>query len=177
MRKCFKCGVPATHSLCRKCGAERMRLQRSKWHKEGLCRLCGKKPYASGKYLCQKCREAENRRDRQQTLCRRLCIIKHYGGKCVCCGEPEPFFLTLDHKNNNGASHRKTIGITDTRKFYAWAIRNGFPKFLQLLCWNCNLGKKLNGGTCPHQKYGPDRHRSWRKIRSLRSEDRLTWPR
>jgi hypothetical protein len=31
--------------------------------------------------------------------------------------------------------------------------RQGFPKDrFQLLCHNCNMGKHMNGGICPHQQ-------------------------
>lgn len=33
---------------------------------------------------------------------------------------------------------------------YRWAILNGFPDELQLLCFNCNCGRQRNGGVCPH---------------------------
>jgi hypothetical protein len=81
-------------------------------------------------------------------------ILKAYGGRCVCCSESHPLFLTLDHINNDGAQHRKSINCGKGRggtKFYAWVKRNNFPNTLQLLCWNCNCGKHRNGGTCPHK--------------------------
>ena len=33
---------------------------------------------------------------------------------------------------------------------WEWTMKNNYPDYLQILCWNCNLGKSLNGGTCPH---------------------------
>ena len=29
-------------------------------------------------------------------------------------------------------------------------IRGGFPANYQILCANCNWGKEMNGGVCPH---------------------------
>lgn len=72
-----------------------------------------------------------------------------YGNQCACCGESEVLFLTLDHVDNDGGEHRKQIRSTD--RLYVWARKNGYPPNLQLLCWNCNLGKYRNGGACPHQ--------------------------
>lgn len=74
-----------------------------------------------------------------------------YGGSvCVCCGETEPMFLCLDHVANDGAAHRKKIG--GAFNLYKWLARNGYPPgLLQVMCFNCNNGKKLNGGTCPHR--------------------------
>jgi hypothetical protein len=36
-------------------------------------------------------------------------------------------------------------------QFYQWLIRNAYPPGFQVLCWNCNAGRHINGGTCPHQ--------------------------
>ena len=33
---------------------------------------------------------------------------------------------------------------------YGWLRRNSYPEGFQVLCHNCNLGKKINGGVCPH---------------------------
>jgi hypothetical protein len=77
-------------------------------------------------------------------------VIEHYGNKCVCCGETELLFLTIDHKNNDGAKKRKTQGQSYT--FYRWIQKNGYPSDLQLLCRNCNWGKYVNDGICPHKQ-------------------------
>lgn len=45
---------------------------------------------------------------------------------------------------------RKKLGGNSGR-FYEWIIRNNFPKDLQILCWNCNMGKNVNKGVCPHK--------------------------
>ena len=72
-----------------------------------------------------------------------------YGGyRCACCGESEPMFLCLDHVNNDGYEHRKEV---HPRKLYAWLKRKGYPEGFQVLCFNCNQGKRLNGGVCPHR--------------------------
>src|SRR3990167_1413451 len=36
-------------------------------------------------------------------------IIRRLGGKCACCGEATPEFMTIDHIHNDGASHRKRV--------------------------------------------------------------------
>jgi hypothetical protein len=78
-----------------------------------------------------------------------------YGGyKCVCCGETEPSFLTLDHINNDGASFRRKITGKRTSAgypTYIWLAKNGYPPTVQVLCMNCNHGKRMNNGVCPHQ--------------------------
>src|SRR5262245_39086392 len=72
-----------------------------------------------------------------------------YGGYvCRCCGEDREPFLSLDHVNNDGARHRRSV---DRRKIYKWLKREGYPPGFQVLCMNCNFGKARNGGVCPHQ--------------------------
>ena len=84
----------------------------------------------------------------------KLKVFAAYGNKCACCGESEPLFLEIDHINNDGAQHRKTI---PHHSFYQWLKRNNFPSDFQILCCNCNRGKFLNGGICPHKnKAGTD---------------------
>ena len=72
------------------------------------------------------------------------------GGICICCGESEIGFLTIDHKNNDGhldkrVSQRRKIvmdfrkGVIDRDKY-------------QCICYNCDCGRALNGGICPHMR-------------------------
>src|ERR1041385_1812716 len=37
-------------------------------------------------------------------------VLAHYGTRCVCCGERNPRLLTLDHIQDDGAAHRRTVG-------------------------------------------------------------------
>lgn len=71
---------------------------------------------------------------------------------CVCCGETEIRFLTIDHINNNGANHRKERANRLGHRFYRWLKDNGFPDGYQVMCFNCNCGKFVNGGICPHKE-------------------------
>lgn len=76
-------------------------------------------------------------------------LISNYGGQCECCGEEIERFLTVDHINNDGKEDRKIHGQAMT--FYLWLIRNNYPKDnYRLLCYNCNLGRRL--GICPHKQ-------------------------
>ena len=80
-------------------------------------------------------------------------ILAYYSNgdpKCACCGENTYEFLTIDHINNNGAEQRRNIKCGSGWKFYEWLRRNNFPEGYQVLCFNCNLGKRMNNGICPH---------------------------
>lgn len=79
-------------------------------------------------------------------------VFNHYGGyKCQCCGETERAFLSLDHINNDGSKHKREEKLQTGEQMHRWIIRNGFPPMFQVLCMNCNWGKRNNGGVCPHQ--------------------------
>lgn len=81
-------------------------------------------------------------------------VFNKYGGsppKCECCGEKHKEFFTIDHIDNNGTAHRKSLGIYGGFAFYCWLRKNNFPDGYQVLCMNCNLAKGFRGG-CPHLK-------------------------
>lgn len=104
------------------------------------------------------CRHCENARHAAKTRHERTMMIEAYGGKCVCCGETIPEFLTIDHINNNGADHRRKIrprrpeiGGGSGVDFYRWLRQHGYPQEeYQLLCYNCNCAKGYFG-QCPHK--------------------------
>jgi len=90
-------------------------------------------------------------RERLRYMAYRQIVIDAYGGVCSCCGESEPLFLEIDHINNNGAAHRKEIGRS-AKALVKWLLDNDFPDGFQLLCANCNQGKKRGGkNVCPHK--------------------------
>lgn len=78
--------------------------------------------------------------------------LRAYGGEtpaCVCCGEKELIFLALDHINGGGHQQRKETGGGG---FYTWLRRHNYPEGFRVLCHNCNFGRQINGGTCPHEE-------------------------
>jgi hypothetical protein len=90
-----------------------------------------------------------NRQRKRQEL--RLRLLVHYGGgaaRCVCCLESESMFLSIDHIANNGADHRREIGVD---ALHRWLEKNNYPEGYQTMCMNCNWGKHRNGGICPHK--------------------------
>lgn len=79
-------------------------------------------------------------------------VFKAYGGwKCNCCGETERSFLTIDHMENNGSKLRREGVHGHSTQFYRWLKKSDFPDQFQVLCMNCQFGKRMNGGCCPHQ--------------------------
>lgn len=89
-------------------------------------------------------------RFKKMRLDKKITVIKYYSDDtmmCACCGEIILEFLEVDHINNDGNKHRREIG---NQKIYDWLIKNKFPTGFQILCANCNKGKSLNDGICPH---------------------------
>ena len=128
-------------------------LQKRIKNREELCRK-SKEYYKTHKEERKKYRQkhgAKSQRKYRKKI--RFDVINHYGGKCACCGESIIDFLSIDHIKNNGSKHRKKIGCpTSGFPFYRWLIKNNYPKDFQVMCMNCNWGKRMNGGICPHKK-------------------------
>ena len=104
--------------------------------------------------------ESEKKRGREYWRKLRHEVIMAYGGyKCNCCGETEPLFLVIDHVNNDGAEHRRSIsnrkdcgnGKGASADTWRWLKNNDYPDGFQVLCMNCNFGKSRNKGICPHK--------------------------
>lgn len=73
-----------------------------------------------------------------------------YGGfVCACCGERMEKFLSIDHINGDGSKHRRQQG--NGAMLYSWLARHQFPAGFQVLCMNCNWGRRYTG-VCPHQQ-------------------------
>lgn len=153
LRKCKKCGAekPSSdyyvrtdgrlHLECKTCYIARVKARRFGPDRERVLA-------AERKGQGAKRRELRER------------VFAAYGGyRCVCCGETEPTFLTLDHINNDGGEFRKReLGRRNAAGVftYAWLLRNGCPPTVQVLCMNCQHGKLMNGGICPHQRTSND---------------------
>lgn len=89
----------------------------------------------------------------------RMECFEAYGGPiCRCCQETMVEFLHLDHKNGDGSKMRREIkekeGLTINggTQLYWYLKKRDFPQDigLQVLCANCNLGKRT-GRYCPHE--------------------------
>lgn len=160
--ECIRCGKPAAEGCtrCEMClvrAREDYRGRKEKRLSRGLCVRCGSHPYARGYTRCKEClpvvRSEEERKERRRASVRkyewglRQKAFDHYGRKCVCCGESQEEFLVIDHVNNDGAQHRKRVG----NNIYRWLRDNSYPQGFQILCQNCNWGRYVNNGICPHK--------------------------
>ncbi len=69
-------------------------------------------------------------------------VYKAYGGYvCNRCGISDRRCLSIDHINNDGAAHRKAIGVRGGT-FYRWIRKNNYPPMFQILCMNCQWIKR-----------------------------------
>lgn len=136
--------------------------RREYWRRkqEQLCVSCGQPNQAVPTVCCERCRQKQssnrkgpgNRAQKNSLLASRsrarMQTLEAYGGAvCACCGESGVQFLTLHHVNGDGAVERRHHG---SRLAY-WLRRQGYPPGYEVLCFNCNVGKHLNGGVCPHE--------------------------
>lgn len=149
--RCEGCGKPfsrhgETRTLCASCRPPVTKP----------CARCGKEFVGSmeqRRYCSQECRDStleDQRREARKVV--RLEALRAYGGedpKCVCCDERTFQFLALDHIDGGGRKHRQETGGGG---FYSWLRRHKYPAGFRILCHNCNFGRQINGGTCPHQE-------------------------
>lgn len=80
-------------------------------------------------------------------------VLAAYGSRCVCCGEAQEPFLTIDHTDGSGADHRETLGNRRSASgatTYRWLKKNNYPSGFRVLCWNCNCARRQ--GPCPHER-------------------------
>ena len=149
---CLKRTVFSTTKICSKCGVEKPHADfdpiRTRNTFASLCKVCTSK-YQQERYSSNP--EPYRIRARIHGSVVKLETLAAYGGKCTCCGETEPVFLAIDHRNGGGGRHRKEIGKSGGQ-FYQWLRQHGYPDEYQVLCHNCNWGKYR--GDCPHKLQG-----------------------
>lgn len=121
--------------ICRSCE----RIQRTN---NGLCKLCGMRA-KKGKKHCQKHLNLFSRNAKERNQKDKIAAFNHYGKQCAFCNQSTFIFLTIDHINNDGAEHRKSLrnGKNQGHNIYAWLRKNNYPKGFQTLCYNCNCAK------------------------------------
>jgi hypothetical protein len=156
---CMNCGQQLEHKQGRRCTTcaeshcNKTTAQRLERIASGKCIRCGNES-ATNAQRCAACSVVHNAKCTGRDKSRKLDAFNAYGGpRCNCCGDSIFQFLTIDHINNDGAAHRKLIS-KDGRSGGAlncWLKRHGYPPGFQVLCFNCNIGKHINGGICPHK--------------------------
>lgn len=144
-----------THKKCCVCKTIKLicKFGKNKNHWSGISKCC----IECARKLGTKNRKKENKKlitlkAKFKRLNDKLKLIERYGGRCVCCGEDNIYFLQLDHINNNGAEERRSIdrGSSGGHKFYEYLRKNNYPDGYQILCANCNQAKAYFG-ICSHQ--------------------------
>lgn len=124
------------------------------------------KKYCYQRYICGPCqnkkmrdyrakhRERHRAWAREYSIKRRKQVLAHYSDgtmRCKCCGDDTYEFLALDHKNNDGAAHRGSVGMMYAQNTVSYVFKHKFPPIYQVLCHNCNMAKALYK-VCPHQR-------------------------
>lgn len=155
--------------LCKDCRLEKSRSDFPK-HGGRVCRLCvnarSRRRHLivddNGQTYMQRYRntpEGKSNRERYNTKLK-VEVLTNYSPTgiptCSCCGELEQIFLAIDHivpvkggfNNLLDKQGRPRAG----RSLYRWLRKNNFPEGFRTLCHNCNFGRELNGGVCPHEK-------------------------
>jgi len=140
MKKCGKCKEFLEDSAFAK------RTLKGKIGLQAMCKTCSN---TSRREENKKYRD-EHKQQRHDYHREYLIRIKHefiemYGKKCNCCGETEEIFLTLDHIIPRTRDNKNETG----RKAYQKALLEYRPDLYQVLCYNCNCGRR--SGICPHQ--------------------------
>jgi hypothetical protein len=120
------------------------------------CATCGIEFVGSTeqrRYCSPECRDSALKNKRAAArLKQRMEMLQAYGGPspcCSCCGEGILQFLALDHIDGGGGRQREELGGGG---FLTWLRRNNYPAGFRLLCHNCNFGRQLNDGICPHEQ-------------------------
>ncbi len=148
---------------CKKCGESKdladfpvADKKRGYWRYE--CKVCFKKRHAG--YYSEKTEEYKARANgcyerwgKKAYADLRSEILDILGRSCRCCGETEIMFLAIDHVDNDGNVERQAHGqgYRGLKRIKSEIDAGNGDRF-QTLCFNCNQGKKLNGGICPHKE-------------------------
>ncbi len=132
---------------CKKCFSEKAKKYYSGHKEEFIRRAALWKKNNKQKVI------EESRRYRKGL---KIAALRVYGNgkiQCACCGEKEVDFLCLDHIDNNGSIERRERKYGLGTSFLKWLKIHNYPKDvrLQVLCFNCNMSKRIQGGICIHK--------------------------
>lgn len=154
-RFCSRCGVtPVVHTgrICEKClgyAAEYRKVLLD----QGLCLKCKVNPHRPNRTRCQECNDATVASNKKANVGYIEKFYELYGNACNCCGESERKFLNVDHVNNDAWIEKQEKGYRSNNiSIMRRIMRSGIKdENFQILCFNCNCGKQLNNGVCPHK--------------------------
>jgi hypothetical protein len=136
---------PKSTGLCTVC-----RIRRPENPKESRCNQCHARQTRDARARPYKTVFVRNGKSLRRITTLRQQVLRFYSRtfipRCACCAEDEQRFLTLDHVNNDGYKDRSI----STASLYKRLVKLGFPDGYKVLCSNCNSGRALNGGVCPH---------------------------
>ena len=102
-------------------------------------------------------------------------VLKKYGGKnpkCVCCGETGYEFLSIDHIIPKKGYYKTQTG---ENLYYHLAKNSVQNNNYQILCHNCNQGKRLNE-VCPHKTklfQTVNEWEQWAKCKNIKTPNHL----
>lgn len=139
-----------TGNNCRSCDQLHQIDARKLARREGRCISCLKRAPEAGYVVCGYCRKAHSDWTKAHRLIWKYEAFAMFGGPiCVCCGETELEFLSLEHPNGGGTEFRRRTEETT----YRWLRTHNYPKNikLEILCMNCQFGRKSGNGRCPHE--------------------------
>jgi len=136
----------------KRCGRCKQVKPNSQFYRKGWTLTKTKGWIESRTGYCHSCTSDYQKGRRDKIMIRRRkyhdTVVDAYGGKCVCCGERQKIFLTIDHIHQNGAEHRRQVG--NGPSLYLDIINSGFPKGeYRILCFNCHAAASYIG-YCPH---------------------------
>ena len=150
---CVACGLkPPVAKVLRCADCRKVRKATSNKQKvnrpEGYCRQCLTREAVAGITSCSICRERCSKKSAAQRRIVRLEVIERYGGRCVCCGNSNPKYLELDHKNDDGNVEREALpsSIRGAR-YFKMVLSQPKREDLQILCANCHGAKRYGGCT------------------------------
>jgi hypothetical protein len=141
--KCTECGINSPGDgldKCELCTAYQIHYNSKRDQARraaGKCTECGKNSPREGLDTCELC--AAYQADWQKAL--KIETFEAYGGAhCCTCPETRLGCLTLSHINDDGAAHRRAMGVRGTA-MYNKLKDLGFPNDppLCVQCFNCNV--------------------------------------
>ncbi|MCK5610678.1 hypothetical protein KAR91_52885 [Candidatus Pacearchaeota archaeon] len=147
--RCVRCNVPTKNfsvhcDVCATYINTKDKLYYYKNKDAGLCVHCRQSPPIVDEILCLACKKKNAICGKDSRVKQKMTVLSHYGGKCKMCNEDDMDVLGIDHIKGGGGQHRKKLTAQGTT-MYRWIIKNNYPTNFQVLCFNCNMKKHLNG--------------------------------